>query len=87
MQTTMTASEFEKNVEILLRIVKNGSQVDLRIVPDNTDESGKSARGSWSDAVQAHLNYPNPNWHLEPDPFPRTHTPICVSNPFEDENT
>jgi hypothetical protein len=84
MQTTMTVSEFEKNVQSLLEMVKSGTELNLRVVPDDT--SGKPERNGWSDVVWAHLNNPNPNWHLEPDPFPRTHTPIRVSNPFEDDN-
>jgi hypothetical protein len=50
------------------------------------EEKVGAVKSGWSDAVRAHLNNPNPNWHLEPDPFPRTHTPIRVSNPFEDNN-
>jgi hypothetical protein len=85
MQTTMTASEFEKNVESLLQMVRNGSQLDLKIVPDGEGSIAKTARVGWSDAVQAHLNNPNPNWHLEPDFLPPKEMDD-YRDPFADEN-
>ena len=76
MQTTMTASEFEKNVEQLLQMVRNGTDLTLKVVA--------TKKRGWSEEVLNHLRNPNPNWHLEPDPFPREHSSIIVTDPFSD---
>ena len=62
MQTTMTASEFEKNLEQLLQMVRNGTDLTLKVVA--------TKKRGWSEEVLNHLRNPNPNWHLEPDFLP-----------------
>lgn len=69
MQTTMTASEFEKNVEQLLTMVRNGTELSLKVV---TDQAHPKNEQGWSNDMQAIFAQPfNPNARTEPDPFAR----------------
>ena len=82
MQTTMTASEFEKNVEQLLTMVRNGTDLTLKVFA-NQDNS-KSEQG-WSRDMQAIFAQPfNPNARAEPDPFAREDD-FSQSNVFESD--
>ena len=83
---TMTIDEFEKEVQQLLVSLKNGKrqrvQLDVNIVKERpvptpeelaslTQKQREIVERGWSVEMARILTNPNPNWHLEPDPFPR----------------
>jgi prevent-host-death family protein len=81
---TLTISEFERELKHLLEAVRNGEHItvtrggeQIEVVPDN--------EGGWSSEMLTILNNPNPNWELEPEPFPRRQT-SSRRDPFAENN-
>jgi hypothetical protein len=79
---------FPPNGEMIQIIPERvSSKISEEELAEYTSEQQAIIGRGWSGEMARIFTRTRPYLGHEPDPFPREHSPIIVSNPFEDENT